>query len=76
MTWMFELYFKQPCAPEQEQAAITAVAPYGGRLDFREISQANICLTFEFEKRSKAEAAHQSLFNRGLHVEGVGEYGS
>ena len=73
---MFELYIKQPCTAEDEQSVLEAVEPYCGRLDYRESSQSNVCLTLEFEDQQQAEAAHQLLFDRGLHVEGVGEYGS
>jgi hypothetical protein len=80
MTWMFELYYALPPDTDREARLAAQVVALGGRLDFREEDnipgvRQNVCLTFEFDDREKAEHAEKMLRGQGEHTEGVCEYG-
>lgn len=79
MTFMFELYYKAPPDPGKETELSSRVANLGGRLVFRELPDGvhrhSVCLTYEFDNLSDAEAAAEQLREHGEHVEGPVEYG-
>jgi hypothetical protein len=78
MTWMFELYYRAPTDLAREARLTEIVGTQGGWLDYRESPETtgshNVCLTYEFDSRSDAEAAAEQLRSLGEHVEGLSQY--
>ena len=78
MSFMIEAYCPQRTGEAQE-AHLTAVAKaIGGRLDFREVGEAQgsaVCLTFDFENLEHAESAAEQFRLLGVYVEGPSDYG-
>ncbi len=77
MSFAFDFYYRSPEDKKRETQVIAEVVLGGGRLDFREPTDrvdGPICLTFEFESRTKAESVAAILQSRGEHVEGVYDY--
>jgi hypothetical protein len=77
MSFMFELYYRAPEDKAREARIIADVVASGGSLDYREPADRDggpICLTFDFESRTQAEAVAAALQSRGEHVEGVYDY--
>ncbi len=79
MSFMFEVYYRQPADPQKEAALTTRVSTLGGRPSFREGSDkdgsGSVCLTYEFDDPDLAEAAAKMLREQGEHVEGPVDYG-
>lgn len=81
MIYMFEVYYRTPADPDRERDLARRVAEFGGRLDYREDPgsagrSSAVCLTYEFDTWSAAEAAADALRGRGEHVEGPQDYGA
>ena len=76
MSYMFEVYYKQPGNPLKETALSSRVAIFGGRLDYREdaTDHTGVCLTYEFDNWDKASQAAEALRQLGEHVEGPMDY--
>jgi len=77
MSFAFDFYYRSPEDKKREAQIIAEVLAGGGRLDFREPEDrigGPICLTFDFESRTQAEAVEAALQRRGEHVEGVYDY--
>jgi hypothetical protein len=76
---MFEVYYKPPADPKQENAILERVSKLGGLLDYREDPKSephgSICLTYEFENYERAAAAVECLQQQGEYVEGPQDYG-
>ena len=79
MTWMFELYYLARTDPAREVRIPCAAGAHGGRLDHREAPETtgshSVCLTYEFDTLSDAEAAAQQLRSFGEYIEGPYQYG-
>jgi hypothetical protein len=77
MSYIFEVYYKPPPDPKEEAALMESVLKLGGRLDYREDPDGigGICLTFEFDRLDRADAAAEGLRQQGVHVEGPVDYG-
>jgi hypothetical protein len=79
MSFLFEVYYRPPAKPQKETTLTARVTRLGGRLSYREAPEAGgegaVCLTYEFEDRSRAKAAAQALRQQGEHVEGPVDYG-
>jgi len=79
VTWMFDLYYLAPTDPAREVRITHAAGGHGGRLDYREAPETtgshNVCLTYEFDTLSDAEAAAQQLRSFGEYIEGPYQYG-
>lgn len=78
MSYMFEVYYKAPVDKKREAAIGTAVAAFGGHLDYREEPKGQrnrVCLTYEFTALKRAESAAAELKRLGEHVEGPNSYG-
>jgi hypothetical protein len=80
MSFMFEVYYREPVDLVREERLTNLLDRFGGSLTCRDeplpsgLSRA-ICLTFEFDERSAAEAAAAELYRLGEHVEGPCDYG-
>jgi hypothetical protein len=77
MSFAFDFYYRSPEDNEREAKVIREVIAGGGRLNIREPADrvdGPICLTFDFESRTQAEALAATLQSRGEHVEGVYDY--
>ena len=79
MSYMFEVYYKPPQDPRREATLTKQVTHLGGRLSFREDPDEQgmgaVCLTYEFDDWTAAEAAARAVRARGEHVEGPTDYG-
>ena len=78
MSFMIETYCPQPADEAQEAHFASIAKAIGGRLDFREVGEAQgsaVCLTFDFETLEKAESAADQFRRAGVHVEGPSDYG-
>jgi hypothetical protein len=79
MSFMFEVYYVPPVNPQKEDLLTARLSPFGGRLSYRESpsddGRNSVCLTFEFNDRSQAVIAAESLRGEGVHVEGPLDYG-
>jgi hypothetical protein len=78
MSYMLEVYYREPADEAREGRAAACAATHGGRLGYREEptrAGGPVCLTFEFPGAEQARAAAESLRGRGEHVEGPAEYG-
>ena len=80
MSVMFEVYYQAPANPEREATLNRLVAEFGGQLDYREEPDPHgpdsVCLTYEFDDWSAAEAAARAVRAKGEHVEGPTDYGA
>jgi hypothetical protein len=80
MSYMFEVYYQIPPDPQKETELTTQMSRFGGHLTFREppgeYGSASVCLTYEFDELSLAEAAAEALRRQGEYVEGPVDYGS
>jgi hypothetical protein len=80
MSYMFEVYYQIPLDAQKETELSTQISRFGGYLTFREppgeYESASVCLTYEFDELSLAEAAAETLRLQGEHVEGPVDYGS
>jgi hypothetical protein len=79
MSFMFEVYYRSPADPCKETCLSKQIERFGGRLSFCEVASKDgppsVCLTYEFDDRTRAETAAQSLRELGEHVEGPVDYG-
>ncbi len=79
MSVMFEVYYPQPVDADKETALTARISLLHGHLSYRELPEegcnGGVCLTYEFDDRSHAEAAAESLRRQGEHVEGPVDYG-
>ena len=78
MSTMFEVYYKAPADSKREAALTQRISQLGGRLDFREEpngTRSSVCLTYEFDRLDRAEAAAATLRQGGEYVEGPVNYG-
>lgn len=79
MSFMFEVYYRQPPDTQKEAALMERVVSLGGRMTYREVPDdgitAAVCLTYEFDDRDAVEAAAKLLREQGEHVEGPSDYG-
>jgi hypothetical protein len=76
MSYMFEVYYGLPTDKFREDRIVAIVKSLDGELTFREgpgekIESNYICLTFEFQDRTKAEEAFNQIHAIGEHVEGI-----
>jgi hypothetical protein len=79
MSWMVEVYYKEPSDVAREELLTRKVAEYGGSLTYREVPSEedisrSIILTYEFEIGSQATLAADQLRSLGEHVEGPCNY--
>ncbi len=79
MSIMFEVYYKAPPDKKKEAELTVQISRFSGHLTFREnpneYGSTSVCLTYEFDNLSLAEAAAESLCQQDEHVEGPIDYG-
>ena len=79
MSYMLEVYYREPADEVREGCAAQCASTHGGRLGYREgpaRAGGPVCLTFEFAGLDDAQRAAEALRSRGEHVEGPAEYGA
>jgi len=80
MSFMFEVYYREPTDPSREDRLSALLVPFGGRLTFREEPTAHsvsraVVLTYEFDDLQSAEKAAKTLQGSGERVDGSMDYG-
>jgi hypothetical protein len=79
MSFMFEVFYTAPVDTSREQELSSLMAPFGGKLTWRDLPAHPACLAislyFEFDDRRNAEKAAKLLYEQGVHVEGICDYG-
>ncbi len=78
MSYMIEVYYREPEDKAREGRLAECASSYGGRLDYREDPEGAggpICLTFDFPTAEQAWAAADSLRDHSERIDGPQDYG-